>query len=145
MAEIRKPRKHDKGFEDEFASAFILSKWGGTGVVVEIPPRCGVDTRLKAPIAEQGLSEKLRALASRLCKTHPGISTDAGIFGGIPHIKNVRLSVGDILAKLYVYGDIQRVQGIYPDVSAKQIKEAIAYAQDFIEAACDPESSESDD
>lgn len=144
MAEIRKPRKHDKGYEDEFASAFILSKWGGSDVLVEIPPRCGVNTRLQSPIAEQGLSE-LRALASKLCQAHPGISTDAGIFGGIPHIKNVRLSVGDILAKLYVYGDIQRVQEIYSDVSAKQIKEAIAYAQDFIEAACDPESSESDD
>jgi uncharacterized protein (DUF433 family) len=145
MAEIRKPRKHDKGYEDEFASAFILSKWGGSDRIVEIPPRCGVNTRLKAPVAEQSLTDKLRALASKLCQAHPGISTDAGIFGGVPHIKNVRLSVGDILAKLYVYGDIQKVQEIYSDVSAKQIKEAIAYAQDFLEAACDPESSESDD
>lgn len=104
-----------------------------------------VNTRLKAPIAEQSLSEKLRALASKLCQAHPGISTDTGIFGGIPHIENVRLSVGDILAKLYVYGDIQKVQEIYSDVSAEQIKEALAYAQDFLEIACDPESLESDD
>lgn len=146
MAEIRKPRKHDdRDFEDEFASAYILSKWRGREVLVKTPLR-GINTRVTRDAPQpRPLSELLRAVATKLCKAHPGISTDPGIFGGVPHIENVRLSVGDILAKLYVYGDIQKVQEIYPNVSAKQIKEAIAYAQDFIEAACDPESSESDD
>lgn len=149
MAEIRKPRKHDKGFEDEFASTFILSKWRGREVLVEVPPLRGINTRVqitRTSIQQKPLSESLRALATKLCEAHPGISTDPGIFGGVPHIENVRLSVGDILAKLYVYGNIQKVQEIYsPGVSAEHIKEAIAYAQDFLEIACDPESLESDD
>lgn len=86
-------------------------------------------------------------LADKLCEQHPAISTDSAIFGGVPHIKGVRLTVGDILAKLYVYGNIQEILDTYsPDVSEEQIKEAIAYAQDFLETACDPdEASEVDD
>jgi uncharacterized protein (DUF433 family) len=83
-----------------------------------------------------------RTLADELCDEHPSISTEKGIFGGMPHIKNVRLSVGDILAKLYVYGSVQAILDIYsPDVNEEQIKEAIAYAQDFLETACDPRQS----
>jgi uncharacterized protein (DUF433 family) len=93
------------------------------------------------------VKDHFRALAERLCVEHPAISTDKGIFGGMPHIKDVRLSVGDILAKLYVYGNIQKIVNIYsPHVSEEQVKEAIAYAQDFLETACAPdESSEIDD
>lgn len=79
------------------------------------------------------------AIADRLCEEHPSISSDPGIFGGMPHIQNVRLSVGDVLSKLYVYGSIKDVADIYsPDVNEEQIKEAIAYAQDFLETACGP-------
>jgi uncharacterized protein (DUF433 family) len=86
---------------------------------------------------EQYIKESFRALADRLCEEHPLISTDKGIFGGTPHLKDLRLSVGNILADLYVYGSIQEVQKIYaPDVTEEQIKEAIAYAQDFLEEAC---------
>lgn len=86
--------------------------------------------------------EHFRVLASSLTEEHPSISTDPGIFGGMPHIKNLRLSVGDVLAKLYVYGSIQAILDDYsPDVNENQIKEAIAYAQDFLEAACDPRQS----
>lgn len=86
----------------------------------------------------QSTGDHFRALASRLTEEHPSISTDPGIFGGMPHIRNVRLSVGDILSKLYVYGSIQAILDDYsPDVNEDQIKEAIAYAQDFLEAACD--------
>lgn len=88
---------------------------------------------------EQFMKAQFRALADKLCEEHPVISTDKGIFGGMPHIKNVRLSVGDILAKLYVYGSIKAILDIYsPDISEEQVKEAIAFAQDFLEIACDP-------
>jgi uncharacterized protein (DUF433 family) len=91
---------------------------------------------------EQFMKAQFRALADKLCEDHPTISTDKRIFGGMPHIKNVRLSVGDVLAKLYVYGSVQAILDIYsPDISEEQIKEAIAYAQDFLEAACDPRQS----
>lgn len=80
-----------------------------------------------------------RALAQRLCAEHPEISTDPGIYGGNPHIKNVRLTVGNVLAKLYVYGSTKAVADIYaPHVNEGHIKEAIAYAQDFLEAAIHP-------
>jgi uncharacterized protein (DUF433 family) len=88
---------------------------------------------------EDYVKKVLRALAESLCKEHPDISVDKNIFGGMPHIKGVRLTVGNILAKLYVYGDTQAVLESYaPHVSEEQIKEAIAYAQDFLEMACDP-------
>jgi uncharacterized protein (DUF433 family) len=83
------------------------------------------------------IKQDFRTLADQLCEEHPAISTDKGIFGGMPHIKDVRLSVGDILSQLYVYGSTQAILDIYaPDVSEEQVKEAIAYAQDFLETAC---------
>lgn len=90
---------------------------------------------------------QFRALAEKLTEVHPAISTEESIFGGMPHIKGVRLSVGDILAKLYVYGNIEEILDTYsPHVSEEQVKEAIAYAQDFLEMACDPDqTSEVDD
>ena len=76
----------------------------------------------------------------QLCaQEHPGISIDRGIFGGIPHLREIRLAVGVILAQLYVLGSVQAVVEYYaPDISEEQIKEAIAFAQDFLEMACDP-------
>jgi len=75
-------------------------------------------------------------LAEKLCEQHPAISTYEGVFGGIPHLAGLRISVPDILEQLYLTGSIAAVQNIYaPDVSEDQIKEAIAYAQDFLESA----------
>lgn len=77
-----------------------------------------------------------QALAESLCEQHPTISTYPGIFGGVPHLNGLRLSVADILGQLYLTGSIEAVHKIYsPDVSEDQIKEAIAYAQDFLESA----------
>lgn len=84
----------------------------------------------------QSMRAQFRAIAERLCLEHPDISTDPGIYGGNPHIKNVRLTVGNILGKLQNYGTIEAVAEIYaPYVTESQIKEAIAYAQDFLEEA----------
>jgi uncharacterized protein (DUF433 family) len=82
------------------------------------------------------VSEDVRALADNLCEQHPAISTYEGVFGGVPHLAGLRISVPDILEQLYLTGSIAAVQNIYaPDVSEDQIKEAIAYAQDFLESA----------
>lgn len=90
-----------------------------------------------SPQASQtGVQEYIRALSERLCEAHPAISTYEGVFGGIPHLKELRISVADILEQLYLTGSVSAVQRIYsPDVSEEHIKEAIAYAQDFIESA----------
>jgi uncharacterized protein (DUF433 family) len=85
--------------------------------------------------------EEPSTLAQRLCKEHPQISMHPGIFGGVPHIKGVRLSVADVLSHLYVLGSVSAVLERYaPDVSEEQIKEAIAYAKDFLEEAVHPRS-----
>lgn len=63
------------------------------------------------------------------------ISVDPQMLGGVPHVKGFRLSVGDILAKLYIHGDVDKVTAMFePDLSKEHIKEAIAFAQDFLEA-----------
>ncbi len=75
-------------------------------------------------------------ICEQICNEHPEIAIDSDIFGGAPHIKGFRLTVGDVLAKLYVYGSIEKVREIYSEVSEYQIREAIAFAQDFLESAC---------
>jgi len=76
-------------------------------------------------------------------RAHPMISTDEGIFGGIPHLREMRLSVGDILAQIYALGSITAVVNYYaPYISEEQVKEAVAYAQDFLETTCDPHQAD---
>lgn len=78
----------------------------------------------------------MKEITTRLCKEHPSIAIDPDMVGGMPHIKGIRLSVGTILAKLYIYGSLEKIKEIYgDDVSEDQIKEAVAYAQDFLESA----------
>lgn len=73
-------------------------------------------------------------IIKELNEEHPDIDIDIDMMGGMPHIKGLRLTVGNILAKLYVYGSIEKVKELYgDDLSEHQIKEAIAYAQDFLE------------
>lgn len=92
------------------------------------------------------MRQAFSGLADSLCQEHGLISTDKNVLGGIPHIANTRLSVGRILAKLYVLGSIEAVLADYAHLSAEQVKAAIAYAQDFLEAACDTrEPSQGDD
>lgn len=84
--------------------------------------------------AQTEAKEYVRRLAESLCLEHPAISTYQGIFGGAPHIKGVRLSVGDVLSELYLLGSVDAVAQTY-SVDKEQVKEAIAYAQDFLESA----------
>lgn len=91
------------------------------------------------PVKQKSRHEYCRELAWDLINKHPEISVYQGIFGGIPHIRGVRLTVGDILGHLYVLGSIAAILERYGnDVSEEQIKEAIAYAQDFLEEALHP-------
>lgn len=91
---------------------------------------------IEKPVSRRAVGQRCRALASKLCEEHPLISTDADVLGGAPHIKGTRLSVRTILGKLYVYGSVQAIVKIYePHVSEEQVKEALAYAQGFMEIA----------
>lgn len=92
---------------------------------------------IERPVNQKLIKEQFRALAAKLCAEHPAISTDVEVLGGRPHINNTRLSVGTVLGKLYLYGSVQAVLDIYKHLNEEQIKEAIAYAQSFLETACD--------
>jgi len=97
-------------------------------------PDIDVLVSLRHRPSEHEVWQSLRALAERLCVEHPSISIDEEILGGSPHIKGTRLSVKTILGKLYLYESVQAVVDIYePHLTAEQVKEAIAYAQDFLE------------
>ena len=72
-------------------------------------------------------------------KQHPGISLNPEVVGGIPHIEGTRLSVTQILSRLYVLGSIKEVAKYYePYLNEEQIKEAISFTQIFLELAGDP-------
>jgi len=81
----------------------------------------------------------VKTVLHKLCLEHPSIAVDPNMLGGNPYLKGLRLSVGDILSKLYIYGDAKKIVEIYePDLSEGQVKEAIAFAQDFLEEMCAP-------
>ena len=95
--------------------------------------------RLEHAVDEALVKGRFRALAERLCEEHRSIGMDANIKGGIPRIKGSRLSVGQVLGRLYALGSVDAVAEYYaPHISIEQIKEAIAFAQDFVETACEP-------
>jgi len=64
----------------------------------------------KSPVTDRVEHQNL---AHALCEEHPAISVDRRIFGGIPHLRGLRLSVGDILGQIYVSGSIEGVKKIY--------------------------------
>lgn len=70
----------------------------------------------------------------------PNISLNENILGGIPHIEGTRLSVGQVLGRLYMLGSVSEVVKYYSELnlSEDQVKEAISFAQDFVELAGDP-------
>lgn len=81
----------------------------------------------------------IQPLIDQCSMSYQAITTDSDVLGGIPHIAGTRLSVGQVLGRLYVHGSVEQVVAYYGgQVTTTQIREAIAYAQDFIEAVCEP-------
>jgi uncharacterized protein (DUF433 family) len=96
------------------------------------------------PIDNKEVEDYFRLAAERLCERHQGISLNDNILGGMPHISGMRISVPHILTHLYHLGSVDAVVANFEQrISKEQVKEAIAYAHDFMEMACDP--SEDDD
>jgi uncharacterized protein (DUF433 family) len=89
---------------------------------------------LSTPKIPSPFVREIAVIAQQCCQEHPGISLDRGIFGGAPHIREVRISVSDILVQVYLLGSLQAVVDYYSsEISLDQVREAIAYAQDFLE------------
>jgi uncharacterized protein (DUF433 family) len=80
-----------------------------------------------------------RWLLSKCCVECPGISVNPRVLGGIPHIEGTRLSVGQVLGRLRHLGSIEAVVEYYaPYISEEQVKQALYYAQNFLELVSDP-------
>jgi uncharacterized protein (DUF433 family) len=118
------------------ATVFFQGSYSSYVRATQVPPWLDLDVTvaLSHQPAQIEAKEFIRCLAESLCLEHPAISTYEGIFGGAPHIKGVRLSVGDVLSELYLLGSVDAVAQTY-SVDKEQVKEAIAYAQDFLESA----------
>lgn len=85
------------------------------------------------------VAPNIRKIMEQCCAEHSGISIEPEVLGGIPHLEGTRLSVGQIVGRVRALGSIKAVADYYsPDITEKQVKEAMSYAQDFIERACDP-------
>lgn len=108
--------------------AHRYTRFGGVGKGGKMP---------KMVPKSNGVGEEFRALAATLTTEHPEISVYKGIFGGIPHINNVRLSVADVLAQVAILGSVESVAKEF-SVSIEQVEDALAYARSFISIACDP-------
>jgi uncharacterized protein (DUF433 family) len=137
--EAKSSRDIFEGFEGPFRNLHIFSR--------TLRERREFNQRVyivQRPANKRLVKEQFRVLANSLCVEHPFISIDTEIVGGSPHIKNTRLSVGTVLAKLYLHGSVQAIVDIYePHLSEEQVKDAIAFAQDFLEIACDPNEPQS--
>jgi uncharacterized protein (DUF433 family) len=81
----------------------------------------------------------IQLLMEACCRNRPSISLNPHVLGGVPHIRGTRLSVGQLVGRVRALGSIESVVEYYKEsISESQIKEALAYVQEFIERACDP-------
>lgn len=107
----------------------------------------GLDMHIQPAVAHSPETEHASGfddLTHKLREKHQGIGTHGRVLGGAPHIKGTRVSVAHILTHLYHLGSIDAVVDEFKQrISREQVQQALAYAHDFMEMACDP--SEDDD
>jgi uncharacterized protein (DUF433 family) len=99
--------------------------------------------KIAAYKSHQELDQRIRKVIERCLTDHPGINAKPDIRAGLPHIRGSRITVQYILDRLSVHGTVKGVAKLLPHITEAQIKEAIAYARDFMERACG--QSEADD
>jgi uncharacterized protein (DUF433 family) len=103
----------------------------------------GSDGRFEPKLTRKFGQEVSKELAEKLCDKYPAICTNKSVFGGVPHLKGYRLTVSQILARLYVLESVDAVVGYYSaKISPEQVKEAIAYAHDFLQIPYDTETDD---
>jgi len=59
---------------------------------------------------------------------HPAITVDSGIRGGKSCVRDVRISVGDVLGWLAQGMTTEQVLADYPELTADDIRACLAYA-----------------
>lgn len=93
--------------------------------------------------AKSNSAVNIQAVIQKCCIKHEGIEFDKNVLGGLPVIKGTRIDVGFLLNRLSLYGNINDViEQSVPHLTEQQIREAIAFASDFVEMIC--AESESD-
>lgn len=80
----------------------------------------------------------IRALMIQCCEQYPSISVDEDVLGGVPHIRDSRVSVDYVLDGIYVLGSIKSVARKYSHITETQVRDAVGYAQTFMELVCEP-------
>lgn len=80
--------------------------------------------------------QKIRSILNRCCARHPAIVVNGGVLGGMPHIAGSRIGVDYVLDRLFVRGNTKLVAKYLESLSESQVKEAISFAQDFLETVC---------
>lgn len=78
----------------------------------------------------------MKDILDKCLEAHPRVAAYDGIFGGAPHIRGRRFTVANVLARVHTLGSVAAVAAAY-DLSEEDLKEALAFAQDFIEEAFD--------
>jgi len=113
------------------------------GDVRRLAGTCVWPNRPHAYDRQGAFQKRIRFILKECVKKHPSISIEKTIFGGIPHVHELRLSVGDVLSQVYMRGSIKAVVDYYaPHVTEEEIKDAIAFAQDVLEITCDPHQTD---
>ena len=74
----------------------------------------------------------------RLCQKYQSIIVDPAILNGVPHLRNHRLTVAQVLARLSVFGSIQSLIEFYSaNITKQQIEDALNFAHDFLQLPYD--------
>ena len=142
----------DRRYRGTSLRPHAVSSRGSIKLVMQVQDLYDVDVTIIAgnaahaseSISDEVIKTHLHAIANELCQKHKGISMDESVLGGMPRLEGFRISVPNILTHLYHLGSIDAVVAEFEQrISKEQVKEAIAYAHDFMEMACDP--SEDDD
>lgn len=82
--------------------------------------------------------DPFRWLINACLEEHPMITRNEDIHGGIPIVIGSRIAVDYILDRLVVHGGIRQVAKLFEgQISEEQVREAVAFARDFMEKACD--------
>jgi uncharacterized protein (DUF433 family) len=83
----------------------------------------------------------LQCVYQRCAEADTRIVTNEKLLNGVPHIAGTKITVIEILARLYVLGNVKALVKYYCDVTEEQVKDAIFYAHRFMEIACDSNQS----
>lgn len=93
--------------------------------------------RRRIPMLNQNPTDSgsLFSLAQTLCKIHPYVAVSDRTYSGIPYVKDSGVTVVDILKKVLGPDGVKMLGAAFSNLNESQIKDAVSYLKDFVEAA----------